>query len=148
MVEHGLSLWGGILIILSLFLPIVSYMGGIYGEDGYWNVLRWMFGLNFISHQEDDGTLSRYISFSDDPVGITCVILLVALSIMIIVGSFKENGNIITKWVISSVFVLICYTIWIYLELVIIQGARSFFPTIGFFGILFGCFLAIVGKNF
>ncbi len=148
MAEHGLSLWGGILIILSLFLPIVSYKWIILEKDVHLDVLRWMFGSTFISSLRDDGTRDSYILFSFDTVGVLCTILLLALAIMIIIGAFKENGNPITKWVITSVLVVISYTIWIFVDLTIIQRASSFYPTIGFFGIIFGCFLAIVGKNF
>ncbi len=147
MVEHGPSLWGGILIILSLLVPVVSYRWAFFEEPGSTDVLRWMFGFTFNSHKEDvfSEITSRYFLFIFDPVGVLCTLLLLGLSIMIIIGSFKENGKPIMKWVISSFFVLLGYTLGIYLDLVILHGARSFTPTIGFFGIVFGCVLGYIG---
>ena len=134
----GLNKIGGILMLISLFLPaIIMLIDGAY-------VMIWMFGLAVASAGAGFGR-----GFIPDFVGIPIFILILIFSILCIA---KDAGKTKVFGILSIVFIVIYYIWWFVLGGIIAVFAAGIgvsvlvVPFIGFFGILIGSILNIASK--
>ena len=134
----GLNKAGGILMLISLFLPaLILLIDGTY-------LLIWMFGFAYGNTGGVIGT-----GFIPDFVGIIFFIIILIFSILCIA---KNAGKTKVFGILSIVFIVIYYIWWF-----IVGGIIAIFaamidvsvlvvPFIGFFGILIGSILNIAAK--
>lgn len=156
MAKDIISKLAGIIILLSIFLPVryfswvqESYFGGSSLFEEY----HWMFGFTYISetYTKADGGSSVYtqswFSLSFIP-GIIIAMVILILAVLIILNASSGNGKgVITKGIISIILVVVEFS-WYYYEFILWGRVGTyFFPYIGFFGIILGGILAIIGGN-
>ena len=131
---------GGILMLISLFLPAV--MITLMGVTMY----IWMFGFAYATA----GALSGS-GFLPDFVGIPLFIVILIFSILCIV---KDPGETKVFGILSLVFIIIYYLWWFVLGGIIAASFAGYgvdvrvmvIPFIGFFGIFIGAILNIAAK--
>jgi hypothetical protein len=135
---------GGILIILSVFLPVTQFVfefdHGIIEEN------RWVYGQKFRVLFLKSGGRKSNLYLGVNVVGIICAIVLLILAIKIILIAYDDDKEKqITKLGISSILVLIFNTIVEISQAVLYRPSFSLFlPHIGFVGIVLGGTLAAI----
>jgi len=135
---------GGILIILSVFLPVTQFVFEFdYGivEDN-----RWLYGQKFRVLFLKSGGRKSSLYLGVNVVGIICAIILLILAIKIILIAYDDDkGKQMMKFGISSILVLIFNTIVEISQAVLYRPSFSLFlPHVGFVGIVLGGTLAAI----
>lgn len=139
---------GGILIIISVFLPVTQFVFEF--DHGIMEENRFIFGQKFrVLFVKGGGTKSN-LYLGVNVVGIVCAILLLILAIKIILNAYDDDkGKQITKLGISSILVLIFNTILELSQAVLFRPSFTLFlPHIGFVGIVLGGTLAAINGYF
>ncbi len=137
MLKEKIATIGGILIILSVFLPVTQFVFDF--NYGTWEENRWLFGQNFRVLFYKGGGRTSNLSIRITVVGIICAILLLILAIKIILIAYDDKGKQIMNLGISSILVLIFNTIVEISQAVLYRPSFSLFlPHIGFVGIVLG----------
>jgi len=147
-IKEKIATIGGILIIISVFLPATQFVFELY--YGRLEENRWIFGQKFqVIFFKEGGRVSR-LSIRFNIIGIICAILLLVLAIKIILNAYDDDkGRLITKLGISSIIVLIFNTVVeISLAVIFHPSFSLFLPHIGFVGILLGGSLATLSGYF
>ncbi len=134
---------GGILIILSVFLPVTQFVFefdyGIVEEN------RWLFGQKFRVLFIKGGGRKSSLYMGINVVGIICAIVLLILAIKVILIAYDDKGREITRLGISSIIVLIFNTVVEISQAVLFHPSFSLFlPHVGFVGIVLGGTLAAI----
>ena len=134
---------GGILILLSVFLPVTQFVfefdHGIIEEN------RWIFGQRFRVLLIKGGGTKSNLYLGVNVVGIVCAILLLILAIKIILIAYDDKGREITKLGISSILVFIFHSILEISQAMLFRPSFTLFlPHVGFVGIVLGGPLAAI----
>lgn len=129
---------GGILMLVSLFIPTVLIMIGPI------IILVWMFGLTYWLAGPFSGVL-----FLADIIGIALTVVILVFSILCIV---KDSGETRVFGILALVFVCVYYGLLfvLFAAMVVAFGLVGIgvivVPFIGFFGIFVGAILNIAAK--
>ena len=145
------SLIGGIVIIISVFLPIISL--NITDYHDYDIILHyWLSGLMYVSAKNGNDRTSRY-RFYPNVIGFACMVAVIAMGILTIIKSAKQKDSwqIIIFGIIST-GILIGTTFWMMALLSFVMKneglgkfASSFIPGYGFYCCIIGGILIVIG---
>jgi len=131
-----LSKTGGIIMLISLFLPVLAITAGPI------LMMLWIFGYTFII--QPSGTRAF---FWPDIIGIIFMILILVFSIQCIK---KEPGRTKVYGILSLVFIILYFLLWYAVFSYIMDrydvSGITVLPFIGFFGIAIGSILNIIAK--
>lgn len=145
MLKGKIATIGGILIIISVFLPVTQFVFEF--DYGRMEENRWIFGQNFRVLFYNDGGRTSNLSIRFDVIGIVCAIVLLILAIKIILIAYDDKGRQILKLGISSISVLSFHSILQLSQAVLFRPSFSLFlPHVGFIGILLGGSLAAISR--
>jgi len=148
---------GALLILISIFLPMTYVVVISTGNEkkGFDNttfhIHKWMFGLNYIIAEGDKP--GNWLSFSINWVGTIIMIIYIVFGIIILKSNNQDNG---TRIMALSTMILIFRILS--LLVIVVSTPRPFItssgssfeyrlPHIGFFVIIIGCILALIGRN-
>lgn len=144
------SLIGGIVIIISVFLPIISINTTYHDYDIIFHY--WLSGLMYISAKNGNGSESRY-RFYPNVIGFACMVAVIAMGILTIIKSAKQKDSwqIIIFGIIST-GILVGTTFWMMAFLSFVlknEGLGSFtsslIPSYGFYCCIIGGILIVIG---
>ena len=159
MAKDSMAKLAGILILLSVFLPVryLSYERGFVNLVEVFEIYQWMLGLEYItvtttvfsSGQRSIDTYTRPFLFIP---GIIIALVLLLMSVLIILNANSGKGIKVKKKGIISIILLVAVFALFYFVFVLggvyqKHDAFVFYPYFGFFGILVGGILAIIGGN-
>ena len=143
MLKGKIATIGGILILISVFLPVTHFVFEFY--SGIMEENRFIFGQKFRVLIPKRGGRKSNLSLQFDVVGIICTILLLIFAIKIILVAYDDKGREITRLGIASIIVLIFHSILEISEAVLFHPSFSLFlPHVGFVGIVLGGSLAVI----
>ena len=145
------SLIGGIVIIISVFLPIISI--NIIDYHDYDVIFHyWLSGLLYVSAKNGDGRERGY-RFDFNIIGFACMVAVIAMGILIIIKSVKQkdSGKIIIFGIISTA-ILVGTTFFMMALLSFAMKneglgkfASSLIPSYGFYCCIIGGILSVIG---
>ena len=145
------SIIGAIVLIISVFLPIISL--NITDYHDYDIILHyWMSGLMYFSAKDGDDKVSRF-RFYPNVIGFGFMVNIIALAIIIIIKSAQKKDPILTVifGIIATGF-LVGNTFWMMalLEFVMINEglgtiSSSLIPSYGFYSGIIGGILIVIG---
>lgn len=164
MAKDSMAKLSGILILLSVFLPVryLTYTEVFGNGTSFFEHYQWLFGLQYVVETQTkviEGNMGRYVftetwfAFSTNLIpGIIIALILVIMSILIISNANSGKGAKVKKKGIISIILLVVEFSWFYYAFVLAgyyDRLENFtlYPYIGFFGILIGGVLAMIGGN-
>ena len=137
---------GGILILLSVFLPVTQFV--FQFDYGVVEENKWIFGQSFRVLFLKNGGRRSSLYIGINVVGIICAIVVLILAIKIILIAYDDKGRERIRLGISSILVLIFNTIVELSQAALFRPSFSLFlPHVGFVGILLGGSLAIISGH-
>ena len=140
--KKNLQLIGGLLVVISVFLPI-SFTIVTHNQNTYY-ITSWIFGLNY----EDRMDLGQTLTFPFRWLSILISILVLIVGIIII--ALKNEGNEKRLMILSSM--LFVFRVF-YTVTAVVTGARvaeystTYIPHIGFFVVIIGCILVFLSQS-
>ncbi|MFX1385460.1 MAG: zinc ribbon domain-containing protein [Promethearchaeota archaeon] len=147
------SIIGGITIIFSVFLPVLS----IFTTYKDYNIVfhYWAIGLMYVYLRNGDNGTDTGIEFQANIIGIGVDILFVVFGILIILKSIEGRGsNLMITFGIISMITIVSFTALIYFALWnalynigLGNIASSLIPSYGFYVALIGGILMIIGGS-
>ena len=147
------SLIGGMTIIFSVFLPILS----IFTTYKDYNIIfhYWAIGLMYVYSRDGDNGTDTGMEFQPNIIGIVVVILFVIFGILIILKAIEGNGSnlmfafgIISMVSIVSFTALMYFALWNALYNIGLGNiASSLMPSYGFYVALIGGIFTIIGGS-
>ena len=147
MAKKGLCLTGGILMLISIFLPVLwftaSYSAG--GVSANASIFYWMFGYAFvIVSMSAGGATASYsggVFLGLDVLGLICMIIIIIGAILALAMSSSSSKGALVGGILGLLSMIIYYVI-------MFTGAVMYSP-LGEFGVLMipflGFFLCIIG---
>ena len=145
------SLIGGIIIIVSIFLPILSIFTTYKGYNIVFHY--WAVGIMYVDAKNEDNGTERGTELSPNIIGIGIVILLVVFGILIIIRGLEGKGpnstiafGIISTFSIISFTALMYFALWNALYNIGLGNiVSSLMPSYGFYVGLSGGIIIIIG---
>jgi hypothetical protein len=145
------SLIGGIIIIVSVFLPILSIFTTYKGYNIIFHY--WAVGIMYVDAKSGDNGTERGTELSPNIIGIGIVILLVVFGILIIIRGLEGKGSnstiafgIISMVSIVSFTALMYFALWNALYNIGLGNiVSSLMPSYGFYVGLSGGIIIIIG---
>ena len=145
------SLIGGIIIIVSVFLPILSIFTTYKGYNIIFHY--WAVGIMYVDAKNGDNGTERGTELSPNIIGIGIVILLVVFGILIIIRGLEGKGpnstiafGIISTFSIISFTALMYFALWNALYNIGLGNiVSSLMPSYGFYVGLSGGIIIIIG---
>ena len=140
--KEKFRLIGGLLIIISVFLPI-SYIIVTESQKTYY-IHSWTFGLKY----EDRMDLGQTLTFDFRWLSIVITFLVILVGIILI--TLKNEGNEKRIMILSSM--LFVFRVF-YTVTAIITGQRvaeystTYIPHVGFFVVIIGCILVFLSQS-
>ena len=131
---------GGLLIIISAFLPM-GFVIATHNQDTYY-IHSWTFGLTY----EDRVGGVQAISFYFYWLSMLSTIIFLAVGAIITASTNQENG----KRVMILSTILLVYRVFSTIIAIVSATRRgeytyTYIPHVGFFVVVIGCILAIIG---
>ena len=139
--KKNLRLIGGLLVVVSVFLPI-SFTIVKHNQKTYY-ITSWIFGLNY----EDRMDLGQTLTFHFRWLSILITILVLIVGIILI--TLKSEGNEKRIMILSSM--LFVFRVF-YTVTAVVTGVRvgeystTYIPHIGFFVVIIGCILVFLSQ--
>lgn len=133
---------GGLLVIISVFLPM-AFIIVKHNKNTYY-IHSWIFGLNF----EDRMALGQTLTFDFRWLSIIITILVLIVGIILI--TLKNEGNEKRIMILSSM--LFVFRVF-YTVTAVVTGARvaeystTYIPHVGFFVVIIGCILVFLSQS-
>lgn len=145
------SLIGGIVIIISVFLPIISL--NITDYHDYDIILHyWLSGLMYFSAKDGDDRVRRY-RFYPNVIGFACMVAVIALAILTIVKSAQKKdpiyivifGIIATGFLVGTTFFMMALLEFVMINEGLGTISSSLIPSYGFYCGIIGGILIVIG---
>ena len=140
--KKNLRLIGGLLVVVSVFLPI-NFTIVKHNQKTYY-ITSWIFGLNY----EDRMDLGQTLTFTFRWLSILITILVLIVGIIII--ALKNEGNEKRLMILSSM--LFVFRVF-YTTTAVVTGSRvaeystTYIPHVGFFVVIIGCILVFLSQS-
>lgn len=141
--KEKLRIMGGLLIMISVFLPLGFVIASL--REKTWYIHSWIFGLTYEEKVGGDQSLTFYVHW----LSIVFTIIFLIVGALIIASTNQENGK---RVMILSITLLI-YRVFTMI-LAVVSATREgdeytyiYIPHIGFFIAVIGCIFAIVSNT-
>ncbi len=145
------SIIGAIVIIISVFLPIISL--NITDYHDYDIIFHyWLSGLMYVSSKNGNGRKSGY-RFDPNLIGFACMVAVIALAIMTIVKSARKKdpifivifGIIATGFLVGTTFFMMALLEFALKSVGLGTISSSLIPSYGFYCGIIGGILIVIG---
>ena len=141
--NERLRLIGGLLIIISVFLPLGFVIASL--KQKTWYIHSWIFGLTYEDNVGGGQSLTYYVHW----LSIVFTLIFLAIGAIIAASTNQDNG----KRVMILSITLLAYRVFTTIVAVVSAQREGdeytyiYIPHIGFFVAVIGCILAIVSNT-
>lgn len=140
--RKNLRLIGGLLVVISVFLPM-AFIIVKHSKNTYY-IHSWIFGLNY----EDRMELGQTLTFDFRWLSLLITILVLVVGIILI--ALKSEGNEKRIMILSSMLFVfrVFYTITaVVTGLRVGEYSTTYIPHIGFFVVIIGCIFVFLSQS-